>query len=90
MRLSGASGASRASGVEIALALSQSVRAGQLFLDLQVRDHTAGGALTASCTNASEELTIWQGTLPGADRSFAAKRPGAYRQDGQTRHWRFQ
>ncbi len=90
MRLSGAKRASRASGVEIALALSQSVRRCQLFLDLQVRDHTAGGALTSSCTNASEELTIWQGTLPGGRRNFAAKRPGAYRQDGQTRPLRFQ
>ncbi len=90
MRLSEQSGASRASVVEIAQALSQSFTAGQLFLDLQVRDHTAGGAWRASCTNASEELTIWQGTLLEADRSFAAKRPGAYRQDGQRDHWRFQ
>ncbi len=85
MRLSGAKRCQRASGVEIAPALSQSVHRWPVFLDLQVRDHTAGGALASKLSNASEELTIWQGTLPGGRSKFAAKRPGAYRQDGQTR-----
>ncbi len=90
MRFQEQSGASRASVVEIAQALINQFTAGQLFLDLQVRDHTAVVPWRASCTNASEELTIWQGRCQEADRSFAAKRPGAYRQVVKGDHWRFQ